>query len=78
MPSVDREDSHDRELVLRHQHSGSDGFRGSIPMYVIQWPSFYPSAALGFPRQFSVSLTLKFQIVGGTVQTRSGHPPLCH
>ncbi|KAK2765582.1 hypothetical protein FQN54_008436 [Arachnomyces sp. PD_36] len=42
MPSVDREDSHDRELVVRHQHSSSsDGFRGSIPM----WDSSDPERA---------------------------------
>ena len=33
MPSVDREGSRDRELVLKHQHSVSDSGRASVPMY---------------------------------------------
>ena len=34
MPSVDREESRDRELVLKHQSSFSDSGRSSVPMYV--------------------------------------------
>ena len=36
MPSVDRESSHDRELV-KHQNSFSD-IKGNIPMYVDYFP----------------------------------------
>lgn len=32
MPSVDREESRDRELVLKHQPSVSDSGRASVPM----------------------------------------------
>ena len=34
MPSVDREESRDRELVLKHQSSFSESGRASVPMYV--------------------------------------------
>ena len=33
MPSTEREDSRDRELVLKHQPSFSDSGRASVPMY---------------------------------------------
>ncbi|KAK4690788.1 hypothetical protein P7C71_g6083, partial [Lecanoromycetidae sp. Uapishka_2] len=41
MPSVDREDSRDRELVLKHQPSFSDSGRASVPM----WDSSDPDRA---------------------------------
>lgn len=33
MPATEREDSRDRELVLKHQPSFSDSGRASVPMY---------------------------------------------
>jgi flavoprotein len=34
MPSMEREESRDRELVLKHQPSVSESGRASVPMYV--------------------------------------------
>lgn len=34
MPSLEREESRDRELVLKHQPSFSESGRASVPMYV--------------------------------------------
>jgi len=36
MPSVEREESRDRELVLKHEPSFSDSGRSSVPMYAPQ------------------------------------------
>lgn len=35
MPSVAREESRDRELVLKHHPSVSDSGRASVPMYAL-------------------------------------------
>ncbi|KAL9638378.1 MAG: hypothetical protein Q9164_001585 [Protoblastenia rupestris] len=35
MPSTDRDESRDRDLVLRHQPSFSDSGRSSVPMYAV-------------------------------------------
>lgn len=44
MPSVARDESRDRELVLKHHPSVSDSGRASVPMY----------APPSFPRDFVV------------------------
>ena len=54
MPSVDRDESRDRELVLKHQPSFSDSVSGrssvSIPMYVdLSKHMAYTAIAIAIP-----------------------------
>lgn len=75
MPSTEREDSRDRELVLKHQPSFSDSGRASVPMYA-QSPRVHTTLLLygllliGLHSLFFRSDKLIRNTIGGTARTQ--------
>lgn len=73
MPSSERDESRDRELVLKHQPSFSDSGRASVPMY----------ANPIVPQHMAISFLLAIansylQTSGGTALTQTVHLHLYH
>ena len=83
MPSTEREDSRDRELVLKHQPSFSDSGRASVPMYAhsarvnTTLLQLNGPLLIGLHSLFFRSDKLIRNTTGGTAQTQIALHPHC-